>query len=398
MRPGLILVQHAKLPDRSTELVRGDITGVIGFIPPERWPAESSAGDFVEIVVRRYGDFWAHPDRVRFAPRVTQAVRAFFENGGDIAHVLGVCIASPDDLLVPASALGVLSQVFDRLRAEDDIALLIAPELADMECSLNRDGSVRWDAETLYDELLRHCREMSNRFVIMDPPKDLHGDLLLSWTARYRDRYPETRSHGAMYYPWLMRGDERFPPSGAVAGLFARVETEHRPFGVVWPPANVVVSGVTHTEVELNWDEAGLLAEASVNPIVIQGGRGVVVFGARTLSKDPAFVQINSRRIVSMVSEQLRRDNEWAVFETNNPHLWAVLQRDVRFRLSQFWNAGLLAGAKDAQEYDVKCDGDINPPVTREAGIVNVQVLLRPVGTTEQIRVDLRIGDDAGEP
>ena len=61
----------------------------------------------------------------------------------------------------------------------------------------------------------------------------------------------------------------------------ARTELEHRPFGVVWAPANVTVQGVTHTEVELDWAEAGVLSEQHINPIVIQPNRGIVVFGAR---------------------------------------------------------------------------------------------------------------------
>lgn len=394
MRPG-ILIQHAKLPDRSSELVRCDITGILAFIPEQRWPENASAGDFFEILLRRDGDLWEHPFRELVDPAVRRAVRAFFENGGDQAHLLGVCVSSEEDLKAPSGIHGVLEPLLNHLRADDDIALLIVPEAAYMRCELGRDGSVRSDAEAIYDELLAHCREMSNRFLILDAPRGLHGDLLVRWVQRFRARYPESRSFGSIYYPWLLQGDEVFPPSGPVAGLYARVELEHRPFGVVWAPANVPIRAVTHTEIELDWTEAGALAEEHINPIVIQPNRGIVVFGARTLSKEQAFLHINSRRIINMVAEQLRRDNEWAVFETNNPNLWAVLQRDVKFRLSQFWSAGLLAGAKDGSEYNVKCDDEINPPATRDAGHVNVQVLLRPMGTTEQIRIDLRIGGDA---
>lgn len=395
MRPG-ILIQHAKLPDRSSRLVRGDITGLLAFIPRERWPENASAGDYLELMLRRTSDLWASPERVLFSPVTQTAVRAFFDNGGDHLHLFGVCIEDESDLKVPASALGVLASIFDRLRIEDDIALLLVPEVATMRCTLGRDGSVSFDGDVLYDELLKHCREMNNRFLILDPPRGLHGELLSRWVARFRDRYPETRSYGAIYYPWLMAGDELLPPSGAVAGVFARVELERRPFGIVWPPANVPILGVTHTEIELDWAEAGTYSEQSINPVVIQAGRGVVIFGSRTLEKTGSFQQINSRRIVNMISEQLRRDNEWAVFETNNKHLWAILERDVRFRLSQFWNAGLLAGAKDGSEYNVKCDEEMNPLATREAGYVNVQVLLQPIGSTEQIQIDLRLGGDTG--
>mgnify|MGYP003953597843 CR=1 FL=1 len=202
-------------------------------------------------------------------------------------------------------------------------------------------------------------------------------------------------SFAAIYYPWLMHGDECFPPSGAIAGSFARIEIEHGDFGVVWPPANTVLRGVTHVEVELTWVEAGAYAEQAINPVIVQSGRGVIVFGARTLSGDDKYKFINTRRIVSMVFEQLRRDTEWAVFETNNPHLWDVLDRDVRYRLEQFAGAGLLTDDGGDMEYLVRCDYSTNPVEYRDAGQVNIEVMLRPVGTTERVLIDLCIGGES---
>jgi phage tail sheath protein FI len=393
MRPGIV-VQYARAPDRTGEQVRSDVAGIIGFVPPERWPEGATAGDYSEVLLRRKGDLWEHPDRDLFDPAARQAAEAFFENGGDMAYVFGVCLSSLDELRSPASAIGVLAPLFDRLRAEDDIAILLVPGAAYLRCEVSRDGQVRADAEVLYDELLAHCREMNNRFLIMDVPKGLHGELLLRWIRAFRKRDPATRSYGAIYYPWLMKGDEVHPPSGAVAGTFSRIEAEHAPFGVSWPPANTPILGVTHTEVELDWQEAGVYAEESVNPIVVQQGRGIVAFGARTLSVDPNFMFINSRRIVNMVTEQLRRDSEWAVFETNNPHLWNVLERDVRFRMSEFAGAGLLEDRHEGEGYLVKCDEETNLNMSRDLGQVQVQISMRPIGTVETIVVDLKIGDN----
>jgi hypothetical protein len=393
MRPGIV-VQYAHAPDRGSERVRSDVAGIIGFIPPERWPEGATAGDLSEIVVRRKGDLWGHPDRDLFDVAARQAAEAFFENGGDCAHVFGVCLSSLDELKSPASAAGVLTPLFDRLRAEDDIAILLAPAAAYFRCEMGRDGTVRSDAEVLYDELLAHCREMNNRFLIMDVPKGLHGEPLLQWIRGYRDREASTRSYGAVYYPWLMKGDEMVPPSGAISGSFSRIEAEHAPFGVAWPPANTPLLGVTHTEVDLDWQEAGVYAGEAINPIVIQQGRGIVAFGARTLSSDPNFKFINSRRIVNMVTEQLRRDSEWAVFETNNPHLWNVLERDVRFRMSEFAGAGLLEDRHEGEGYLVRCDEETNLTVARDEGRVQVQISMRPIGTVETIVVDLMIGGD----
>ena len=391
MRPGIV-VQHGRLPVRSRELVRCDVTAFIGVIPEERWPEGMQAGDFIEISMRREPELWEHPHWRTLDQASIRAVHDFFVNGGDALFLFGVCIRSSVDFETPAGAAEVMTPLLDRLRSEDDIAVLAAPALAWLPASVSRLGEAHSDAEHVYELLLVHCREMNNRFLILDPPRGLHGDLLMRWVRDFRDREQHTRSYGALYYPWLFEGETIFPPSASVAGIYARIERENGDYGVVWPPANVPVQGVTHLELELDFSEAGLLAEASINPIILQPGRGIVVFGARTLSQDQAYQFINSRRVISMITEQLRRDNEWAVFETNNPHLWDVLDRDVRYRLEQFWRAGLLAGERAGEQYAVTCNASNNPRDQLDSGQVNVEIRMRPVGTTEQIVIDLRLG------
>jgi uncharacterized protein len=392
MRPG-ISIHHSALPTRDRRIVRCDIAAVISFIPEELWPEGASAGDFIDFPLRRWRELVEHPLRPLVEVPAQRAVRAFFENGGDEMHVYAVCVPDLQELTKGGLAEGVLAPLFQRLRCEDDIALLAVPSTGYWRCELLRNGKIVWDAEPLLDELLLHCRQMSNRFLIIDPPARLHGDLLLRWFSDFRQRDPITRAYGAIYYPWICRGDELQPPSGALMGVFARTEMEHAPFGVGWPPANTPVLGMTHTEVEMDWAEVGIIAEAGINPLVVQPGRGVVVWGARTLSTDPAWVFINSRRIVSMVTEQLRRDNEWAVFEPNTDNLWKVIERDVLVRLDQFWSAGLLGGSRAQAEYSVDCGRGTNPVEARDRGELNVRVALRPIGTTERILIDLRLGD-----
>ena len=80
MRPGLV-VQHSRLPNRNTGLVRSDIAAILGFVGKDRWPADASAGDFIELYLRRIHDFWNHPDRQLFDEPTQRAVKCFFENG-----------------------------------------------------------------------------------------------------------------------------------------------------------------------------------------------------------------------------------------------------------------------------------------------------------------------------
>lgn len=394
MRPG-ILVQHTGLPDRSSPLVRCDIAGVIGFLPRRRWPDGASEGDFLEVVLRRERDLWEHPDRLLFDAPSRRAVRSFFANGGDTLHLFTVCVESVEQLTAPAALEAPLTPLIHRLRAEEDIALVMVPAAAHLPSRMDRTGAVTSDAEALYGLFLAHCREMNNRFLVMDAPDGLHGLALERWVGGFRQRHGKNASYGAVYYPWLVDGGTRVPPGAVVAGCMARLEIESRPFGVAWPPANRTLRGATHCEVELSWDEAGALSEQAINPVVVQPGRGLVAFGARTLSPTDQMQFINSRRVLNMITEQLRRDSEWAVFETNNPHLWDVLERDVLFRLAEFAGGGMLLGSPSGDEdYTVRCDRETNLPELRDAGQVNVQVRLRPVGTVEHIVVDLRIGDD----
>jgi len=387
--PGISII-HSTLPRRGSGFVRCDVAGILGFVPRERWPDGAKAGDFVVLELRRAGQLLDEPRAQLFDNPSRRAARCFFENGGLKCHLFAVCLESPADLRRDALVLGDL---MDRLRVEEEISLLACPAAAWWPCRLTPDNTVESDADRLYDLLLAHCQEMTNRFLVIDAPRGVHGAALVTWVNALRDRDPPTRSYGAVYYPWVRQGEELIPPSGALLGTFARVEREHDPNGVVWSPANVPLTNVGNPEVRLTWAEGREMALTGLNPLLLQPGRGLIIFGARTLSRQPEWEFINSRRVVSMLAEQLRRDNEWAVFESNDQDLWRVLARDIDIRLSEFWERGVLAGDRAGEEYWVRCDDETNPKNERQLGRVNVLVRVRPVTTTEQISIELVLGD-----
>ncbi|MEQ1503288.1 MAG: phage tail sheath C-terminal domain-containing protein [Myxococcota bacterium] len=391
MRPGII-IQHAREARNESGLVRGDVTGFLGAIPKARWPDEASHGDFIDQPLASWGEFVASGISGLIDPVTARSVHAFFTNGGDRCHVLGVCLTSEHDLMSDTPFDLTFHSVLEHLRGEENLGLLTMPVLAYLPVSIDRLGRATVPGQATIHMLLDHCREMNNRFMIVDAPRDLHDEALIRWVGELRERVGESGSFGALYYPWLMNGDDTFPPSGPVSGLYARVELENAPFGVKWPPANQVIRGVTHPAVPVRWRESDRLVDAHINPILSQPARGVVVWGARTLSRDPRWLHINTRRIASAVAEQLRRDAEWVVFEQQRPELWETVARMVRSRLDRMWGAGLLTGDKAGLEYEVQCDAETNPPEVREKGQVNVKVLIRPISTTESIVVELRLG------
>ncbi|MBT3219129.1 MAG: phage tail sheath family protein [Proteobacteria bacterium] len=391
MRPG-ITIQHSRDVVRDSATVRTDVTGFVGLILKDRWPRNVKAGDFMELPLKSFGELSNNPAHILFDAVTRRAIQAFFENGGEECRLFGICIESQQVLCEYDPNEGVFAPLLDRLRSQEDIAILVMPALAYMPVRYEKRGWPTVMCQPTMEMLLNHCREMNNRFLILDTPRDLHERPLMRWVRAFREKNSESASYGAVYYPWLMNGDETFPPSGSVAGIFARTDSEHAPFGVRWPPANQLLRGVTHPAVEIKWKDSGELAEANINPILTQPARGVVLWGARTLSKDAKWLHINSRRIVSFISEQLRRDSEWVVFENQRPELWQIIGRMVRARLDMLWGAGLLTGDQAGSEYQVQCDREINPPEVVDAGQVNVKVLVRPMSTAEYIVVDLRLG------
>ena len=296
------MIQHARESKRDSGLVRSDVVGFIGVVPEGRWPEGAVRGDYFELALGSYADLLSNPGRAYFDPVTRRAVQAFYENGGTTCVLFGLCVQNEEDLMSSDPFQDVFFALLDRLREQEDIGLLCMPTLAYLPIAFDDKGEPVVRCQPVIELLLKHCREMNNRFLILDTPRDLHDRLLYRWIAKLRESVAPIASFGAIYYPWLMSGDEAFPPSGPVAGSFARIDREHAPFGVRWPPANLPLRGVTHPAVPLRWSEAGDLTEMGINPIMTQPARGVVVWGARTLSRDPRWLHINSRRIVSYVS------------------------------------------------------------------------------------------------
>ncbi len=390
MRPG-ITIQHSRDVAREEKVVRCDIVGFLGVVTRPAWPSGVRRGDFTEIRAESLGELLQHP-AVRVIDRVTlRAVKQFFENGGRVVHLFGICIESEQDLMKQDPFAVLFHSLIDRLRGAEDINILAMPVLAYLPITYEK-GEAVVPCQPIIELLLEHCEEMRNRFLVIDTPQDLHEGALFAWVRRLREANRTSSSFGAIYYPWLQNGDEVFPPSGCVCGVYAQVEADEPSVGVRHPPANRVLKGVTHPAVEIPWRDSGDYIEAHINPILTQPARGVVIWGARTLAMDERWMHINTRRIMNLVTEQLRRDAEWVVFESQRPELWEIVKRTAINRLDSYWEAGMLTGDHPREEYLVECDEVLNPPEVRDQGQIHVRITLRPISTAEFIVVDLRLG------
>ena len=182
--------------------------------------------------------------------------------------------------------------------------------------------------------------------------------------------------YAALYYPWITIGGPdgkpmAIPPSGHMAGVWARNDNER---GVHKAPANEVVRGALSAVTPITKGEQDTLNPIGVNCIRSFAGRGVRIWGARTLSSDPAWRYINVRRLFNYTEKSIEMGTQWVVFEPNDANLWGKIRRDVGAFLTGMWREGMLFGATPDEAFFVKCDAETNPSSTREAGQVITEI------------------------
>ena len=192
--------------------------------------------------------------------------------------------------------------------------------------------------------------------------------------------------YAAMYYPWLEVFDPAsghnipVPPSGHMAGVWARSDATR---GVHKAPANEVVRGAVEVENQITKGEHDLLNPVGINCVRAFPGRGIRIWGARTLSSDPSWRYINVRRLFNYVETSILGGTSWVVFEPNDPDLWGRMRRTISGFLYRVWLDGALFGTTPEQAYYVKCDDETNPSEVIEAGQVVCEIGIAPVKPAE---------------
>ena len=261
------------------------------------------------------------------------------------------------------------------LEAIEEITMLCAPDLMSAYKAGALDDSGLMAAQLA---MIAHCENMGDRVAILDTPPDLAPQKAAKWR---RDDAGYDSKYAALYYPWIevVDGDGKpfmLPPSGHVAGIFARVDSER---GVHKAPASEVVRGALGLEMQITRGEQDILNPMGVNCIRKFPGRGIRVWGARTLSSDPAWRYVPVRRLFNFVEESIREGTQWVVFEPNDQFLWGRVTRDISAFLRNVWRTGALFGTTPEQAFYVKCDEELNPSEVRDAGMLIVEIGMSPV-------------------
>lgn len=147
------------------------------------------------------------------------------------------------------------------------------------------------------------------------------------------------------------------PPCGAIAGIYASVDGTR---GVWKAPANVSLNTVVEPMVTIDDNMQQNLnvdtdAGKSINAIRAFTGKGILVWGARTLDGNSNdFRYISVRRFYIMVEESVKLAARQFVFEPNDGNTWVRIRAMIENYLTNLWRLGALAGSKPEQSFYVK--------------------------------------------
>jgi Bacteriophage tail sheath protein len=383
-----------------------------------------------------WSQFETHFDRLPAAGYLAYAVRGFFDNQGPLCYVLPLCregtviealrqgleaLVNNQDALAAFDKVVIeaLRQGLEALEAVDMIDLVCAPDIMQAPEA----------ARAMQAMVLEHCQNLGDRLAILDALPDPDRGKVL------QQRQGLVGTNGAFYYPWVKvpgacpacrgtgtvvvpfpllyvvltpslictqcqgSGAGYVPPCGHVAGVYARSDQR---VGVHKAPANEVLEGVLDLGVQDGkgaWQPAtltdtqhGELNHQGINCLRAFPGRGIRVWGARTLSHDPAWAYVNVRRLFLTAGRWVERHLADIAFEPHDARLWARIERELTVYFTDLLQRGALHGRTAQEAFYIKCDAETNPPEVRDRGEVISEIGLAAAAPNEFVVVRLTHG------
>lgn len=344
--------------------------------------------------------------------RLELALTGFFSNGGATAFP---CVALQKEGTGGPAKRGFLEKAYDGASA---VAMLCAPglELGWQQAILEYAGPAgRGDLFAILE---------APRYLMTKPPRgvDVTETRWLKAGGPYEVRELQTlaapvgkelrfmgfsadivldrctprddKGHGAVYAPWLIVDnplstgpDDKYivaPPAGYVAGVIAG--TDNR-IGVHKAPANEPVLAVAELVTSVSDAEQAALNVKGINIIRHRPGAGIRIWGARTVAADALWNYVNVRRLFLFVERSVRDSVNWAVFQPNNNQTRENLKNSIAAFLFRCYNEGMLDGDSWQDSFTVQCDKENNPEPDIRAGLLTVDVQIRPVFPAEFVRI-----------
>ncbi len=364
--------------------------------------------------------------------RMYHSLQLYFANGGGPCYIVSAETTDTIDIVVNAQA--EIENAIDALKYEDEPTIIV----------LSDAHLVTGDAAYygMYDKALKQCADLGDRFTIIDVKEpetdgDDHVGVMRSNLGS------ENLKYGAAYYPNLRTGLNHFyedssvnvtetvtldgvvvvaapvnlsasnllnqkdleynaikaeirklikvelPPGSAMAGIYARVDNDR---GVWKAPANVTVSAVVEPTLKISDEDQKILnvdttAGKSVNAIRFFTGKGILVWGARTLAgNDNEWRYVSVRRFYNMVEESVKKSSSWVVFEPNDANTWTKVKSMIVNYLTVLWRQGALAGPTTESAFFVNVGlGETMTSLDILEGRLNIEIGMAAVRPAEFI-------------
>lgn len=335
----------------------------------------------IPTLVTSWGDFVAKFGRYTDeAPYMAPAVFSFFLNGGTTAYIIKTADGTDSAIMGTDGGPGARTGLA-ALNDIDEVTIVVAPGIT---------------ASAVVKALIAHCELQKDRIAVLDAAEGITGvtDFTDAATGYLNDTVSEN-GYAALYTPWYKSSVEYIdttdndklktkqifiPPSGAMAGIYARTDSTR---GVFKAPANEQVRGALELKVAYTKAEQELLNPKGVNCIRAFPGRGILVWGARTTASDALWKYVNIRRLFMFLEESIDEGTQWVVFEPNDQKLWARVTQSIGNFLTTQWREGALMGSTPEEAFYVKCDKETMTQDDIDNGRLICEIGVAPVKPAE---------------
>lgn len=316
--------------------------------------------------------------------------QSYFEKRVNNGNSSLVELSGPDDLALPGGSSGQLGggsdggTITNAQYIGDNADPNLRTGLAALDLDEFREVAIVHAPGADYEtagRVITHCENNRFRFAVVDSLAN-QGD---ASTVEPRSQITDT-TYGGFYYPWYYVSDPRsgarkkIPPGGAACGIYALTDNTR---GVFKAPANETVAGAIDLEFDINQRTQEVLNPRGANAIRRFPGRGIRVWGARTMSSDPLWKYVNVRRLFIFLEASIYNSTQWVVFEPNDPRLWARVNQTVTLFLRSQWREGALFGTKEEEAFSVAVGRDTMTEDDILNGRLIVEIGVAPVRPAE---------------
>ena len=290
----------------------------------------------------------------------------------DVSNYIMVADADSKDLVVTEESVALVG-------GDDAIATLEDTDFEKGLSALNVVEDVNLvavpDRSSIAQKIIDYC-EGRGCHPILEAPKDA----TLETVKEFREELQG--DVGALYFPHIKIVDpigrnskslKVCSPVGHIMGVYARIDSTR---GVHKAPAGeeCILKGVTDLSINFPFTSISELNPLGINCLITKPNKGIMIWGARSLSDNNNKKYVSDVRYDLMVRKSVYEGTQYAIFEPNDSELWNRIDTSLRSFLDSEHKKGALRGATSEEAYYVKCDAELNTDSVIDEGKVVAEI------------------------